>query len=101
MSSRLGFAIRLLENFLCQPSGKWVTFSNQEKIRQRKKRDGLRLSFAVPMIQWDSNPAAPTAIGLWETFTLTLDGDVWRFFLLLTVSHVPSISLGEEARCRL
>ena len=26
---------------------------------------------AVPMIQWDSNLIAPTAIRLWETFTLT------------------------------
>ena len=64
VSSKLRFAIRLQENFLCQPSRKWVTFSNQGKIRQRKGRDGLRLSFAVPMIQWDSNPTAPTAVRL-------------------------------------
>ena len=71
VSSRLGFAIRLRKTFLCQPSSKWVTFSNQGKIRLRKGRDGLRLAFVVPMIQWDSNPTAPTAIRLWETFTLT------------------------------
>ena len=34
VSSRLGFAIKLLENFLCKPSSKWETFSNQGKIRQ-------------------------------------------------------------------
>ena len=28
-------------------------------IRQRKERDGLRLSSAVPKIQWDSNPHCP------------------------------------------
>ena len=48
VSSRLGFAIRLPENFLCQSSSKWVTFFEPGKIRQRKERDGLRLSFAVP-----------------------------------------------------
>ena len=34
-------------------------FSNKGKIRQRKERDGFRLSFAVPKIQWDSNPTVP------------------------------------------
>ena len=38
---------------------KWVSFSNKGRIRQRKKRDGLRLSSAVPKIQWDSNPQTP------------------------------------------
>ena len=28
VSSRLGFAMRQLENSLCQPSSKWVPFSN-------------------------------------------------------------------------
>ena len=114
MSSRLGFAIRLLENFLCQPSSKWVPFSKQGKIRQRTERDGLRLYFAVPMIQWDSNPTAPTAIRLWEIFTLTFRWGMFgvfslgygisgclEFFLLVMVSLVLSISLWEEARCRL
>ena len=55
---------------LCQPSSKWVSFSDKGKIRQRKERDGLRLSSAVSKIQWDSNPDCPTAIRLWETFTL-------------------------------
>ena len=86
MSSRLGFAIRLLENFLCQSSSKWVTFSNQGKIRQRKEPDGLRISFAVPMIQWDSNPTAPTAIRLWETFILT-----FRCFFFGIVSFADGI----------
>ena len=44
-------------------SSKWVTFSNQGKIRQRKEQNGLRLSFAVPMIQWDTNPTALTLLG--------------------------------------
>ena len=63
VSSRLGFAIRLLENFLCQPSSKWVTFSNQGKIMQRKERDVLCLSFAVPMVQWDSDPLPLRLLG--------------------------------------
>ena len=54
VSSRLGFAMRQLENSLCQPSSKWVPFSNQGRIRQRKERDGLSYSSAVPKIQWDS-----------------------------------------------
>ena len=66
--------------FLCQPSSKWVTFSNQEKIRQRKKRDGLRLSFAGPIIQWDSNPSDPTAVRLWKTFTLTFRWGLFGVF---------------------
>ena len=58
--------------------------------------------FAAPMIQSDFNPTAPTAIRLMETFTLTLRWGLFGvFFLLLMVSLVPSISLWEEARCRL
>ena len=34
-------------------------FSNKRRLRQRKEMDGLRLSSAVPKIQWDSNPTAP------------------------------------------
>ena len=44
---------------LCQPSRKWVPFSNKGRIRQQKERDGLCLSLAVPKIQWDSNPHCP------------------------------------------
>ena len=88
-------AIRLLENFLCQPSSKWVTFSNQGKIRQRKERDGLCLSFAVPMIQWDCNPTAPTTIRLWETFTLTFRWGLFGVFsLALGISGSFCLSLG-------
>ena len=71
VSSRLGFAMRRLEHSLCQPSRKWVSFFNKGRIRQRKERDGLRLSSAVHKIQWDSNPTAPMTIRLWETFTFT------------------------------
>ena len=49
VSLRLGFAMRRLKNSLCRPSSEWVLFSNKE--RQRKERDGLRLSSAVPKIQ--------------------------------------------------
>ena len=48
-----------LKNSLCQPSSKWVSFSNQGRIRQQKERDGLHISSAVPKIQWDSNPNCP------------------------------------------
>ena len=41
---------------LCQPSSERVLFSNQDRIRRRKERDGLCLSSAVPKIQWFSNP---------------------------------------------
>ena len=41
---------------LCQYSSKWVPLLNKGKIRQPKERAGLRLSSAVPKIQWDSNP---------------------------------------------
>ena len=63
---------------------------------QRKERDVLCLYFAVPMIQWDSNPTAPTAIRLWETFTLTLlVGVVWSFFsLAYGISGSFYLSLG-------
>ena len=47
----LDLAMRRLENSLCQTSSKWVSFPNQERIMQRKERDGLRLSSAVPKIQ--------------------------------------------------
>ena len=38
---------------------KMGTFFELGRIRQRKERDGLRLSSAVPKIQWDSNPNSP------------------------------------------
>ena len=69
-------------------------FESGKKIRQRKERDWLRLSLAVPIIQWDSNPTAPTAIRLWETFTLTLRWGLfgvffpclWYLWFLLSIS---------------
>ena len=42
--------LRQLENSHCQPSSKWVPFSNSGRLRQRKERGGLRLSSAVPKI---------------------------------------------------
>ena len=63
VSSRLGFAMRRLENSLCRPSSDWVPFSNWGRLRQQKERDELRLSSAVSKIQWDSNPP-PTALQL-------------------------------------
>ena len=49
---------------LCQPSSKWVPFSNQRKLKQQKERGGLRLPSAVAKIQWTSSPIAPSAIKL-------------------------------------
>ena len=65
VSSRTGFAMRRLENSLCQPSSILVPFSNKGRIGQSKERDALRLSSAVPKIQ----STAPKAIRLWEIFT--------------------------------
>ena len=56
--SRLGTAMQRLENSLCQPSSKWIPFSNKGRLRQRKERDGQRLGTLTP-----------TASKLWETFT--------------------------------
>ena len=50
---------RLMENSFFQSSSKWSLFSNQGRIRQRKERDGLRLSYAVPKIQLAFNPHCP------------------------------------------
>ena len=74
MSERLGFAIRRLENSLCQSSKDMVPLSKQGKIRQRKGRgDRLRLSFAVPKIQWDSTTPLPLCpYGYYATGTSTL-----------------------------
>lgn len=44
---------------LCNPSCKWVSFSNHRRIRQLKERDGLCLSHAVPKIQLASNLTLP------------------------------------------
>ena len=40
-------------------SSKWVPFLNKGRLRQRKERDGLCLSSAMPKIEWDSNPHCP------------------------------------------
>lgn len=37
-------------------------------MRQQKERDGLNILYAMPKIQWTSNPTAPTAIRIKETF---------------------------------
>ena len=50
VSSRFGFAMRRLENSV-NPAAKWASFSNQERIRQRKEKCGPRLSSAMPKIQ--------------------------------------------------
>ena len=45
------FAIQIpITGKLCQPSSKWVPFSNQGRIRKLKERDGLPLLSAVPKI---------------------------------------------------
>ena len=41
----LGFTIRRLENYLCQPSSKWLPFSNQGRVRQRKESEQKGSSF--------------------------------------------------------
>ena len=69
MRSRLGFAIPRVKTSLCHPSSKWVPFSIQERIIQRKERDGLRLLSAIPKILWASSPHCPTAVRLFDTFT--------------------------------
>ena len=51
VSSRLGFAMRRLENSLCHSSSKQVPFSNWGMLRQRKESYRLRLSSAVPEIR--------------------------------------------------
>ena len=48
---------------------KMGTFFELGKAKAAKGEGWASLSSAVPKIQWDSNPTAPTAIRLWETFT--------------------------------
>ena len=62
VSSRLGFAMRRLENSLCNPAVNGYLFANKGRLRQRKERDGLRLSSAVPRYSGTLTPTAPTAI---------------------------------------
>ena len=45
------------------------TFLELGKAKEGKERDGLGLSSTVPKIQWDSTPAALTAIRQRNTFT--------------------------------
>ena len=82
------------KTFSVNPAVNGDLFRIKEKIRQRKERDWLRLSLAVPMIQWDSNSTAHTAIRLWKTFTLTLRWGLfgvffsclWYLWFLLSIS---------------
>ena len=55
---------------LCQPSSKWVPFSNYGRPRQRKERDGLCFHQLCPRYSRTLTPTARTAIRLWETFTV-------------------------------
>ena len=48
---------------LCQPSSKWIPFSNQGRTRQRKERDGLRLfDLLYPRYSRTLTPTAPTLL---------------------------------------
>ena len=69
---KAGLCYDYWKTFSVNPAVNGQLFRIREKIRQRKEREWLRLSLAVPMIQWDSNPTTPTAIRLWETYTSTL-----------------------------
>ena len=55
VSSRLSFAVRRLENSV-DPAVNGYLYSIRGRLRQRKERDGLRISSAVPKIHWDYNP---------------------------------------------
>ena len=41
------------------PAVNGYLFQIKGRIRQQKERDGLRLSSAMPKMQWDSNPHCP------------------------------------------
>lgn len=53
---------------LCQPSRKWLALSNQyDSIYiyiKEEERDGLRLLYIMPKLQWASNPYPPPPLGL-------------------------------------
>ena len=63
-----GFDIRRLQNSLCQHSSKWVSGSNQGRIRQRKERDELRLSYAAPTIHGSLTSMLPRLLGIRISF---------------------------------
>ena len=69
---------------LCQPSRKWVPFSNLGRIRQQKERDGLCLSSFHQLCPRYSRTLTPTAIMLWEAYT---------FFTCLSLSLTDTSSL--------
>ena len=50
---------QLVNGKFCQPSSKWVPLTNQRRKKQRKERDGLRLSYTMSKTQWVSSPTAP------------------------------------------
>ena len=56
VSLRLGFATRRLENTLCQPSSIRVPFSNQGRIRQRRRGMGSALHLLCPIYNGTLNP---------------------------------------------
>ena len=70
VTSRLGFAMRRLENSLCPTSSEWVPFSNEERLRQQRRGMGSAYHQLCPRYSGTLTPTAPTAIMLWETFTL-------------------------------
>ena len=75
-----------MENSPCQSSSKWIPYSNKGRIRQRKDRDGLRLSSAVPKIQWDST-------GLWEAFTFHSNNIVTIKFYTVFVIFIEYLNV--------
>ena len=76
---------------------RYAATANKGRIRQRKEKDGLRLSSAVPKIQWDSTPTAPTAIRLWETFAFTYLGIVLTLMIGRTIIIITIIIISKKA----
>ena len=65
-SLSFGF-VQLTTGKHCQPSSKWIHFTNHENIRQRKEKNELLLSYVIPkMMQWPSIPTDPTVTTLSE-----------------------------------
>ena len=93
MSSRLGFAMRRLENSLCQPSSKWVPYFELGKVKAAKRR-GMRSAFhqLCPRYSGTLTPTVPTAIRLWETFTFVTSYSVYTLnYKTITDAHFFSL----------
>ena len=83
VSSRLGFAMRRLENCLCPPAVNGYLFRIWEGLGSERRGMGSAFHQLCPRYSGTLSLTVPTAIRLWETFTFFFSAIAHRDTILV------------------